>query len=624
MLNVPGTYDNWYDQSAITAPEIKDTAVKPLFLTAFTSDRGPVGLRRVSGEDFYKLYGQYCDFTKHGQPLLQAARIINAGGELLCSRVTAPDATLANLIITATVTSASKQKVNTAGELLYEDAATGQETTDAVASDGSANAAINVNTAVIKYDAVTMNDVRSYADIEKQLASLIVEDDSTMTYTYPLFAVVDNGVGVSTKRFRFSTNYQLSKSVGFAVHQFIYCGTQDFDYEYVNFSTVSGRIYNDQSMSLDMTSKSMYQIVGYDYADGATRLFNKIASITGIDLSEVQTYDILLAKDIKGKALSTIEIDSTGYDLSAEIGFALESGSNGSFGDAPINASEYEAELVKVFDGTLTDDIYDLDRFQIDACIDANFPKSVKIKISELAKFRKDFFFFADLCIGADSFELVDNALYGLVKDKFTAYYFQSGTIIDPFSKRYIDVTITYAMADKLVDHFINRPSCPFCGIMYNFVFTEFIEGTMNWLPKVIPSVNQKQQLQELNVNYASIINGSLTMETEYTSQETYSQLSFINNVTIIQKVVKDVRYNCPSYRYSFATIDDVSGYKENVDKILKRYKDKFKTLETVFVQDDLMKANKIFEISLKVTHKDFYQCEIFNIYVLSTTSTTS
>lgn len=619
MLNVPGTYDNWYDQSKVTTPEIKDSAVKPLFLTAFTSDRGPVGLRRVSGEDFYKLYGQYCDFTKHGQSLLQAARIINAGGELLCSRVVAPDATLANLIITATVTGKSTQKVNSSGELLYIDNITGQETTESTDSTSSANENAMVTTATIKYDAVTMNNVKSYNDIEKQLAGLIKEDSSKMEYTYPLFAVVDNGVGVSTKRFRFDTNYSLSKSIGFAVHQFIYCGTQDFDYEYVNFSTTPGKIYNDQSMSLDMTSKSMYQIIGHDYVDGLTRLFNVLSDITGISLDEIQTYDILLAKDIKGKALPTISIDSEGYDLSAEIGFALSSGTNGSFGDAPINAESYATELIKVFDGTMTDDIYDLDRFQIDACVDANFPKEVKIKISELAKFRKDFYFFADLGIGADSIELVENALFGLVKDKFTSYYFQTGTVVDPFSKRYITVTINYALVDKLVDQFINRSSCPFCGIMYNFVFTEFIEGTLNWLPKVTPSVNQKQQLQEINVNYASVINGSLTMETEFTSQDVYSQLSFINNVTIIQKVVKDVRYNCPSYRYSFVTTDDVANYKENIDKILKRYKDKFNTLETVFVQDDLMKANKIFEVSLKITHKDFYQCEIFNIYVLST-----
>ena len=82
----------------------------PLFLCAFPSSRGPVGIRRVYGTEFYKLYGKDVDFSKYGQPLLQAANIINNGGELLCSRIVAPDATLANLTIAAEVKIDKTQK----------------------------------------------------------------------------------------------------------------------------------------------------------------------------------------------------------------------------------------------------------------------------------------------------------------------------------------------------------------------------------------------------------------------------------------------------------------------------------------------------------------------------------
>ena len=106
-------------------------------------------------------------------------------------------------------------------------------------------------------------------------------------------------------------------------------------------------------------------------------------------------------------------------------------------------------------------------------------------------------------------------------------------------------------------------------------------------------------------------------METTYTSQEALSQLSFINNVIAIQKIVKDVRDNCPAFRYSFISTDDLSSYKNAVNQIISKYTKWFESLEFVYVQDDIMRANKIFEASLKVKHKDFVQAEILNIYTL-------
>ena len=624
MVNVPGTRDEWYDDSAITIPEVVDTAVRPLFLTAFPSDRGPVGYRRIHGEDFYKVYGRDCDFKKYGQGLLQAAQLINAGAELLCTRVVAEDAALANLTITATVKAVQTQKTNAAGELLYIDKVTSAETTDATSTDGQPNEAAKINTATIKYDAVTMDNVKSYDDIKTSLAGLVKEDVGTSTFTYPIFTVVDTGIGASTKRFRISPNYTVSRSIGYVIYQFIYAGTQGFDYEYKNFSTVPGQQYNQGSMSLRTVTAGMLQIKGYEYIDGIDKLYDKISEITGITVSELYTYDIINGTDVKGKALSAIDIDSTGYDLKAEIGLALQSGSNGSFGDSPINAESYSTQLIKAFDGTLSNEIYDLDRYQIDACVDANYPVPVKNKIVELADFRKDFFFFGDLGIGADNYDLVASAYAKVKHSKFAAYTFQTGQIIDPFSKRYITVTLNHEMAPLLVDHILNKPHCPFCGILHGFRFPNIVEGSVNWLPIKTPTVDQKNMLMELGVNYASILTEVLTLETEYTSQEDYTQLSFINNVTAIQQIIKDIRYHCPQFRYSFATTDDLDDYKTQVDNIIKKYSSNFEILEFTYVQDEIMKANKVFEASIRVKHKTWYQSELFKIYTLAADYTTA
>jgi len=620
MLNRPGTTDNWIDESSISQVDVQTSAIMPLFLAAFTSDRGPVGLKRVSGNDFYKLYGSYCDYSKHGQPLIQAANIIENGGELLCSRIVASDAKLANLTITATITSVQEQKKNSTGALLYIDNVTGLDTIEAT-TGGTANEIAYINTAKIKYDAVTVAGKTTYDDIKEEIDKLISEDVNTMTYTYPIFTIVDNGVGASTKRFKIASNYNLGKTMGFAIYQLIYDGVINLDYEYINFSTVQGKIYNGSSMSIDMTSKDLIQIEAHENETGMSGFYSAISSITGIESSELETYDLLFATTNRGKALPTINVDETGYDLSADIGFALQSGDNGLFGSVPKTTETYSSQILKFFDGTMTEDIYDLDQYQIDACVDAGYDISIKRQIVSLADFRKDFFFFGDLGLGANSYDQVATIMSTVSRSKFAGYYYQSYNIIDPFSKRYVPVTLMYSLAAVLVNHFNVKPEDPFCGILHNYIFRDVVEGTINWLPKVTPSIDQKTELQELGVNYASILNGALTLETELTSQEDYTQLSFINNVTAIQVVIKDIRYNCPRFRYSFSTTNDLDDYKENVSAIVKKHSYKFESLKFIYMQDDLMKANKIFEADLRVVHKAFYQAEIINVYTLSAES---
>ena len=88
----PGTKFNWYDASqfATTTNAIAlDNA--PLFLTAFSSDKGSEDMIRISGQDFYRMYGDSLSFAKHGQVLLQAGKLIDAGAELLCKRIVASE-----------------------------------------------------------------------------------------------------------------------------------------------------------------------------------------------------------------------------------------------------------------------------------------------------------------------------------------------------------------------------------------------------------------------------------------------------------------------------------------------------------------------------------------------------
>nr|DAG58181.1 MAG TPA: tail sheath protein [Caudoviricetes sp.] len=618
-MQYPGTIDNWIDQSGIQAQEAADITPRPLMLAAAAFDRGPEKLTRVYGADFYKLYGYYIDYEKYGQAAIQCANIINNGGELLLKRVVAEDATLANIVVVAKVTSSRVQKTDADGNPLYVDPVSGKETTSA----GDNNEKVMINVASIKYELVTVTGKKRLDEVVEEATKSFVQDDETQTFTYPITVIVDNGRGESTKRFNITPQYQISKTQNFMLYKFKYLGSEDLDAESVYFSVVPGVMYLNKSMAIEMACTEMLQCRAKSIEKSIDAFYNKVAEITGFDLDELHKYDLLFGKDNKGNAVQGISYDDNGIDLSAEIGFGLESGSNGAFGDTPILTDEYEKALKDVFDGTFDEDIYNLDLYKIDACVDANYPYEVKKAIYELAKFRKDFYFFGDLGLEVETFSDAQNKMYEMPRDKFTGWYGQSYQILNPFTKRNIDVTIGYSIARMVIPHLVNRTHTPYCGILFNWTIPEAIEGTINFTPKITPAVNQKTLADDLRLNYASVLNNVLTLETEFTSQEELTQLSFINNVTAIQKIIKTVRDRCPSFRYSFISTTDLQSYKKEVNRIIATFTGWFESLEFVYVQDEIMRANKIFEASLKVKHKDFVQSEILNIYTLGTEQAT-
>lgn len=647
-MNRPGTIINWYDQTA-TANVIEETIVRPLYLQLFTSDKGPETLRTVHGNEFFNLYGSTPSFKKHGQPLIQAAEIIKAGGEILCKRVVAEDATLANLVVVAKVSNASVQKTDANGAALYIDADTGKETTDAA---GGLNERAMVNVAKIKYEAVSVSGAKTMTEVKKYAETLVkdevdaeiltsydtttkvgdpltdenpvgqvkdTEDPNYGQYVYPLFVVVDNGRGVSSKRFKITPDYTISKGLNFQIYKLNFIGDSASENEYVWFNFRDDVIYLNKSMSLDMIGKELVQIKASSFADSIDLFVKRLAAITGIDEAELKAVDPIFGCNRKGEALSQIVIDEEGYILNNDLGMMLQSGTNGAFGDAPINSASYGDELVKVLDGTYDDSIYDVDRFMIDVCVDANYPKNVKQAIYELAEFRQDFMYLRDFGTNFASAETVISEWYMLPKSKFVADYPQTWDVVDPWTRKQITVTSTYSMAPKLVVHLNDRRSAPPCGILYDFTFPNVVEGSVSFLPKITPKVDQKTMLSDKNINYASYVNGVLTMETSYTSREGMNnQLRWISNILAVTKLIHNIRTECPKFRYSFITDADLEKYQEDVNNVIKRSNIDFADIYMVYTQDEVMAANKIFEADIFVRFKNFEQEEIFNIYTIS------
>ena len=197
--------------------------------------------------------------------------------------------------------------------------------------------------------------------------------------------------------------------------------------------------------------------------------------------------------------------------------------------------------------------------------------------------------------------------------------------VIDPSTRKRIDVTMMYDFVVPLVSHFLTGAEVPLAGETNNFILASAINGTLNYTPVNTLSVNQKDLLDDARINYATYYEygGALVVESLYTSQDATTQLSYINNVLAIQEVMRALRSSCPKNRFKFQTGNDFSDYEDACTEVLSAYKSWFSKLEFVYTQDDLKATQKIFYASINFSFNNWVQSEIFDLYALPTVNTT-
>ena len=604
----PGVVVEFNDQSDVSTLAVAEVRNKPLFAALFTSDKGTEEWTRVTGEEFFTMYGKTISFSRHGQPLLQAAMSINAGAELLCKRLVASDATLANIGIVATIGETETQAKNADGNYLFLDAEGNQtvETTDTP---------VMTTLPMITYSIKTAEGAKSVNEVKEALEGDLAEGQ------YLLYILCDNGRGTSKKRLKITANYKLSKNLGYTLYTLYVMENSDV-IESMTFSINPNLLVQNNNISLySMINNNSTQLVAVDDPTGIEKFISALAEKMGATEEDLYGTDVLFGCTNRGAALDNLVIDSNGIDLEYTYGQALTSGTNGSFGTHPIiNTEEFTKQAVDALDGTFDPAIFNVDQYRLTAIVDANYPNDVKRAIEALATFREDFHYFRDQGLGKNSLDLVKDACDKEAKNMFCSTYFQSYDVIDPYTKKQITVTIGYSLAQLLVAHFNNGVILPTAGMKYKMVITDAIYGTLSFAPTICPDPigNQKETLEDMHVNYASYIDNQLVIETLYTSQEKYTQWSFINNVMGIQEVVKAIRMRCPAIRYTFIDNEDLENYRADVEEVIAPFKSNFKTLELQYVEDATYSANKIFYAVLKVVYKDFIQTEWFKVTALS------
>lgn len=603
---------NWHEVTR-TKTASSNAETLPLFLFAFSSDKGVEKITDFTASDFYAMYGKNADYFKYGQPLTQAHTVLNAGGRVLGYRLCAPDATLANIVITASVDPKFQNKTDANGNQIYLDEE-GNETLEVTSTPAK------VQIASIKYAAKTVTGATSFEKV-------VSEAKTSATATeFPILVITDNGRGSSIKKFRIAPDYTTSKSLQYCMY-FLQDIENTSVVESTRFAIAPNAVYTygNKTRSTNLIETSTVQLKTEMLSDQIEKFVTKLADVSGYSETELFKNDILFGNTIRGVGLTNIVVDDTGLVLNNTYGISLLSGNNGTFGDAPfpgeIATEAWSTEATKFFKGELTDEVWDYEIHRIDFCTDANYPDPVKEGIAELAAWRKDFYFFRDLGLDIWDFDSVVSKVSNTdrVKSPFVGDYLTTYAIIDPNSKKQIRVTMTHGLSPLLVSHYSSNVSAPLAGQYNNFVIDEAIAGTLNFSPRITPSVNQKELLDELRVNFASYANpGILVVQSLYTSQNHWGPLSYANNVIITQMTVKAVREYMPKIRFQQTESTDFSSLRQSVDdNVLTHYQGFFKKVRSVYTRDAEASTQKEFNFSLECYYKDWDQHENMDVYAI-------
>lgn len=608
------------DQSYIDDLQITEQYPSPVFAQFFTSDKGPEEMGEYFGDEF-KIFGTP-NFARHGQPLIQAQRLINNGATVLAKRVVAPDSTLANTVILASVKTVSEHKTNEEGYPIYTDAETGEITTSSTSASGANNEPVMNNSCNISYSSKSIkgnaNDIVNLKASALALADYEGKTDD-QEKVFPICVVADNGRGESSKKFSITANTNGSRNKKYL--SYVFNVIEDSKVIESTIFTLNPDINSATSnLALESVSKTyLKEVRVFSFDEVMNEFISTIKKNTGIE--DIDNLDILFGRDKKGIALDNITVDTTSegtISLNSAIGIPLGEGTNGSFGNFPIKSAEYATALEEAFNGTFTKDIYDVDNILLDGIIDANYPENVKKAIELLIDFRKDAFFFRDLGVNLYTAEEIIFKAGEVAKSRYIGIYGNSYDVIDEYSKKQITVTTGYSLAAKLPRHFADNRHSPVAGFLHGFVFDEIVEGTVNFLPKVIPGKNQKDELFAAHVNFISYLDKIPTLESEYTSQADHTGFSYINNTLAVQRIVKEIRVHCPKNRYSFMEEEDLIKYEEDVQSILNKYASNFSLLKMEYAADPTYEQNMVYYAILRVRFKKFVQAEVFEIIAIN------
>jgi hypothetical protein len=275
-----------------------------------------------------------------------------------------------------------------------------------------------------------------------------------------------------------------------------------------------------------------------------------------LDIFTLKDRDVRNAESLHSACV--IQAGSADLSPTPEMAFPLGGGVDGTWEDG----NALEALLYKAYSGSgdFTDpvsginlydthfsDLWDKKAYPIDVCLDANYPVSVKVAMSNFAQTRGDFMSFVDVGFTSSPQQALTYRNTQLTISSFyTGIFGQDFIVYDQYNGRDIRVTPTYFLAEKI-------PSVDYAyGIHWPFVGPR--RGTIAGQKDIswVPNGAYRELLYKARVNYVERDTEKTAFMTQNTSQLLNSALTDISHCRALLRIRRDVEAISQQAQFEF------------------------------------------------------------------------
>ena len=596
-----------------------------VLFAAFPAEQGPDNrIQFITSDSEFLFYYGAPNMRKYGQTAYNVVRWLRAGGSAMCVRVLpyiekdASDNALQqstyaayilevgckdNTVVSQWVAGQAvlKDDLRRVGQTVYMAASDGTcgstapSHTSGTASDGGVQWTY-VGGKELKLRVRILGDGRGVlpASVEKNIrddmsiAGLILEQPDNAEvdgFKYHPVLVLrgrDRGQKYNSYGFRFELNDKLDETYAHRLYDLsIYSSASKMDESFVvslypEAHTTSGgsQFIVDVLKTYSNIARCIFSEDGYD----------AVCEYVNADPVSAKKLDILTLAERSVAVPETLHVGTTiatgSADLSPtpEIFRPMGGGSDGDW----VGPNSLEALLYKAYSGsgdfidsatgankydTFFSDAWDKKAYPFDMVLDANYPLSVKVAMSNFASARGDFMALLDVGFTGSPGQAIKFRQDQLTLNTFfTAIFVQDFVVDDEFQGSEIQVTPTYFLAEKIPANDVAY------GIHWTFVgprrgsIAGFKSGSW-W-----PNAAYREELYKAKLNYVEKDVRLTRFNSQSTCQFANSALSDISHVRTLLRIRRDLENLVENYQFEFNDATTWDSMQYSVSNYMKQW----------------------------------------------------
>jgi hypothetical protein len=285
------------------------------------------------------------------------------------------------------------------------------------------------------------------------------------------------------------------------------------------------------------------------------------ALVTALTMFAVSQRDAARGR-IQAALENTFNVDLHNFQEIARF----QGGLDGSLAEGHADRTRVTTELlVEAYTAQLDPELSNKKLYEIDVCLDANYPIPVKTAIVTLCEtIRKDCIAMLDMGFTANPDQSITKRRNEMTySTPYAALFTQDFLVYDTALGVDVKMTLPYFLAEKIPQNDVDN------GIQWTFVGPR--RGTLDGFKAMSwnPTEPWKERLYQAQLNYTEKSIRRTNIGSQLTSQTRTSALSDINNVRVLLRMIREVEAISETYSFEFGDSETYSAMQNEINQYL-------------------------------------------------------